>query len=136
MRIRFIDVECEGPAVAEALRTFSGMLLGGPRATVQVEQVKALVAPAEVIREPKKATRETRPRKAAVKTKAADVPGRPSACSIILERLKTGPKTLGEITEYVQMNGRPDYTRVQCSATLSYLHKQGRCKLNDGLWSA
>jgi hypothetical protein len=133
VKIRMLEIECEGPAVAEAVRAFGGLVLSGPRAAAQ--PAPALPAPAIRVAQPAKAARTVRQAKPAQAPAAeADEQGQ-KVGDLILQALREGPKTNQEVAEFLRSHGRPEYLPKQASAALVYLRSVGKVKLDGRVWS-
>lgn len=117
MRLRFIEVECDGPAVAEIVRALSVP----PEVMVRMPAIEPPAAET-----PKKAPRAPRQLKAAKPAQEDKEPGT-SPYRLAPLALSEGPKSSREVAEWISLHGIPGYSTGKASACLTYLKK--RCQV-------
>lgn len=138
----------DGPAVVELMHGNERVFLG-VATSVSLVTPKAIAVPEAVEAETRPAPRTRRrraPRTNGAKAEAeASEPGRKQGAikALVLEALKSGPKTACQVAEYLKTRGvtRPQGT---VGTELVYLRRQGTVQLvgrqagqgRAGLWSA
>jgi peptidoglycan hydrolase-like protein with peptidoglycan-binding domain len=128
-----VQVECDGAAVAEAVRAFAGAFGAQPAVTVHLPP-----EPLAALPESRKAARAPRQLKAAPPAEAKDELGT-SPLALAKLALREGPKTKAQVLAWIQSHGLPDYDARKLSGLLTYQARLGRFKRSgghlDGIWS-